>query len=220
MQKPAPHSTRPELILPGKRMAVITVLGFGVVLLVLTAVDWTLRFSWFRWQDFMVHQQKDVVIAGPDAPLVNRILPEHAGGDLTSLTGLASFNRAFEEIRPETRLRTREFGYRNDPPTVNRYYPIVVLGDSFMHIGFPSTNVFSARLEEFTGQSVYNYSYPGRGPFWSLSRFLNERRFEDRKPEVLVWGLIERDISGVAFAGMAYQVWKFLEPEDAEKTKP
>jgi hypothetical protein len=166
------------------------------------SADWLFRFTWYRWQVTLVARPA-AVFEGPEQPMIRNEVPESRGGDLTSLLGLPAVARRFEEVRPARVDITDEFGFRNQPPVRERTYPIVAAGDSYMVAGVSQDDMFGQWLERIGGQAVYNYAYPGRGPLFGVERFLRDERFRKDPPRVLVWGLVEREIGGVMFAGMA-----------------
>ena len=178
------------------------VLAVGLVWLVMLAGDWWMRFAWYHWEVTLV-SRPTAAFDGPEAPLLHRDQPEHLGGDLTSLLGLPAFARQFKETRPASVVVTDEFGFRNQPPVKDRHYPIVTVGDSYMVAGISPNDMFGQWLERVSGKPVYNYAHPGRGPLFSVERFLRDERFRKTPPRVLVWGVVEREIGGVMFAGMA-----------------
>lgn len=183
------------------RQAVVFCLLVGLAWLGLGAGDWLMRLRWFRWQDGFVIRPS-APFAGPYAAGQKRTIEPHKGGDLTQLIGIPAAVERFGETKPGGVFITDEYGFVNMPPTDGKSYPIVVAGDSYMLAGPGFERTFSARLEQQSGQPVYNYSYEGRGSFWGLMRFLLSERFQDREPRVLIWSLIERDIAGDYFAGV------------------
>jgi hypothetical protein len=180
-------------------------LAVGLVWLAVGAGDWFMRFAWFRWhQELIWHPIQPS--AGPFAPMRTVDLPERRGGDLTHLIGIPSAEAEFEDVRAPAVEYSDEFGYRNIPPTTNTAYPVVVSGASYMNAGDPITNTLAARLSVRAGVPVYNHAFPGRGPFYGLLRFLEEPRFREHPPKVLVWGIVEREIGGDVFEGLVYQM--------------
>jgi len=91
-------------------------------------------------------------------------------------------------------------GYRNFPYAPDTYFPAVVVGDSFMTTGVPMTNMFSAQLSERIDMPVYNRAQSGRGAHLGVMLYADDARFKTHPPRVLVWGFIERDISGSYFS--------------------
>ena len=178
------------------------VLGVGLLWVVMLSADWLFRFTWYRWQVTLVSRPA-AEFEGPEQPMMHRDVPEHRGGDLTSLLGLPSVARRFEEVRPAGVDISDEFGFQNNPPVRDRAYSIVTAGDSYMASGISQDDMFAQRLARISGQSVYNYAYAGRGPLFSVERFLRDERFRKFPPHVLVWGLLERDVGGGMFASMA-----------------
>lgn len=178
------------------------VLGIGLLWAGMLCADWFFRFTWYRWQVTLISRPA-AVFEGPEAPMLRREVPEIVGGDLTSLLGLPGVAKRFARPRPPTTLITDEFGFRNEPPTRGKIYPVVVAGDSYMVEGASLDDLFASRLAKAVGQPVYNYAYPGRGPLFSVERLLRDERFSTHPPRVLVWGLVEREIGGDMIASMA-----------------
>jgi hypothetical protein len=62
-------------------------------------------------------------------------------------------------------------------------------------------------MASVSGLPVYDHASAARGSFWGIIRFLYSKRFAEREPAVLVWGVIEREISGAAFEGLRYSIY-------------
>lgn len=75
-----------------------------------------------------------------------------------------------------------------------------------MAAGEPVTNMFSVQLAEISGQPVCNRAMVGVGPFLSLVQFVDSGWFRARRPKLLVWGFIERDVIRHSFSGLVYQL--------------
>jgi hypothetical protein len=87
-----------------------------------------------------------------------------------------------------------------------------------MKTGAPMTNMFGARLSRKSGLPVYNYVEAGRGPIWAMQAFFETERFRGKYPEVLVWGLVEREIHSRMLAGsLIYDLWVKEHPEEQER---
>lgn len=195
-------------------------LAFGFVMMVLLGIDWSARFAVFRWHDGLVRRvSAPLSTRGPEAPMQRMEIPAMRGGDLTRLVGFPPFAERFAEDKPATVIVTDEQGYRNEPPTDGVIYPVVVAGDSFFHVQYGADGSFPKQLAAALDVPVYNHAYPGRGMFWGMIRFLSDPRFADRRPKVVVWGCLERDISGQAFAGFVHQVWQLEQPEKAAQER-
>jgi hypothetical protein len=169
----------------------------GVVWIALLGGDWWLRFRTFRWQDTIILQNTSRGTYEPMQVVTN---PPVQGGDLTVLLGADADAARFKEWKPAATNWYDEFGFRNRPPTVGRYYPIVVVGDSFMYTGPTMDDTFPGRLALVSGKPVYSYAREGRGLFWAIERvLLLSDLFRDREPEVVVWGILEREIHAPNF---------------------
>ncbi len=186
-------------IRPGPAWVIVGVVG--LFWLLLGAGDWFFRFHWFRWQQSFVLNPA-LWSAGPAAPLQQVARPASVGGNLTRMVAIPSFNRRYAQARPAYLELSDEYGYRNVPPTTNRYYPVVSVGDSFMNTGEPMTNMFSARLAEVSGVAVYNHAMDGRGQFQGLLQFIKGQRWAAAAPRILIFGMVEMDIYGPAYVGL------------------
>ncbi len=187
----------------------------------LTGMDWLMRFDRFRWQDRFVRKPAvaESVVRGPHVPMIRREWPAFTGGDLTRMAAVEEITTRFGEVKPATVMVTDEYGYRNEPPTDGRDYPVMVVGDSFLDVQYGEEGNFVRMLEQELGMPVYNHSYPGAGAFWGLHRYLIEGRFRDRPPRVMVWGLLERELGGSLFAGYVYHIRR-LENDRPENYSP
>jgi len=128
------------------------------------------------------------------------------GGNLSHMIAIPSASKEFEKPRPAFTEWTDEYGYSNPPSTTNRYYRIVVVGDSFMMVPDVQSDQISAQLERISSLPVYNHACKGRGPLLGLIKFFSERRFECSPPKVLVFGMVEADISGPLYVGLMYHL--------------
>jgi hypothetical protein len=184
--------------------ALWVVLGVGALWLAIGVGDWWMRFRWFRWQDtWMIRPE---IAEAPVARAGAYTNAAHRGGDLTGLAALPAFSAPFEEDHPQAVEWTDEFGYRNKPPTLDKPYPIVTVGDSYMVDGASFDTTFFSRLSDVSGVRVYNHAVVGRGSFAGILRFLSSERFRKSPPRVLIWGIIEREIAGGYFAGLVAQL--------------
>ena len=200
-----------------KHKYLIPVLAVGLIWLAIVSMDWAMRFKHFRWQDRLIRKASsmETQARGPDAPMQQRTVEAFSGGDLTRIAAVDEINRMVEEEKPATLVVTDEYGYRNVPPTDDKNYPLMVVGDSFLFVQYGEGGSFAHMLEKNSGQPVYNHSYPGAGAFWGLHRYLIEQRFARRPPKTIIWGLLERELGGELFAGYVYHI-KRLENGEAE----
>jgi hypothetical protein len=180
--------------------------------LVWMAGDWTLRFQWYEWGTGLISAPGASVMSS-EPPSVDAGLPlfttNHVsasrGGDLSRLLGVRSLASRFEEFREAgVNVRDRD-GYINRPYDVGSVPDVVVVGDSFMATGLMK-DMFATRLADVSGLQVYNHALMGHGPFVSVLKFIDNPRFHDRYPRVLIWGFAEREIGGDMFAGLVYQL--------------
>lgn len=170
--------------------------------------DSFMRIERFRWHDRLIRNppKEESAVRGPDKPMVRRVIPEFSGGDLTRLAAVDDVLREYGETKPGSVILTDEAGYRNEPPTDGIYFPVMIVGDSFMDVRFGEDGSYPEQLRKALGVPVYNHAFPGSGAFWGLHRYLLEGRFIERPPEVIVWGLLEREIAGGLFSGYVYHI--------------
>lgn len=189
------------------RRAIPLLAVLAVVWLAMLAGDWFMRFHWFRWQDTVYFRpvtkaDRPNLPAGSDFTEIE--VAASRGGDLTRLIGVEQARAAFEEPRPAAVLSVDPEGFRSLPYAPGTPFDVVVVGDSYMAEGVPLTNQISARLGEALGAPVLNRAYMGRGPFQSLMLWIEQNWTRTPHPKWLVWGFVERDISGKAFSGYVY----------------
>lgn len=185
-----------------------------VPLLVVTAfwlgmggLDWWMRFHWFQWhRSFVVGTFKPRYM-GDWPPLTTRSYGPSRGGDLSALLTVPEAVARYSIDRPAGGdIRTDEFGFPNEPPTTNRHYSVVMVGDSFLLQGRSSSNLPASRLARLLGTSVYTVAHAGRGSSFALTGFIDHPHFRADPPDVLVWCIAERDATGFFFDGMASEV--------------
>jgi hypothetical protein len=177
----------------------VTLLVVGGVWLLLLGGDWFMRFAWFRWQEHVM-TPSFLGERGSFPPLGVFTNPPVRGGDLTTLMGDRRRSESYKEWKVWATNWSDEFGFRNRPPSHGQHYDVVVVGDSFMLAGPRMEDTFAGMLETHTGARVYNYAIDGRGPLWPMAQFLAAKRFKTHPPSVVVWGLLERDLAGLAFS--------------------
>lgn len=220
------------------------VLPVGLILAVwlgLFAGEWWMRIDRFRWHERLILKPvaAQAEVRGPHAPNQRVVIPAWRGGDLTRIAAVDEVKHLYGEEKPASSLVTDEYGYRNEPPTDGRIYPVLVAGDSFLDVQYGDDGNFARMLSAALGQPVYNHAYPGAGAFWGLHRFVLEGRFRERPPNIIVWGLLERELGGELFAGYVYQIqriqdasgshgqavasgidWKQLRPDKLDTSLP
>ena len=175
----------------------------GVIWIIILTGDWSLRFSWFAWHRTLAVKPSEH-ISGSASSMATERRGSSKGGNLSHMVAIPAFQKRFEEPRPAFVAVTDEYGYPNKPPTDDTYYPLVVSGDSFMTVPDRMEDRISARLQELSCLSVYNHAIKGRGAFSGVVRFMRRDCFRQYPPDVLVWGIVETDISGQTYVGMVY----------------
>jgi len=172
----------------------------------LCGLDWVMRFYYYQWhRSFLVSTFKPRYIG--DWPRLDHVeFKPVRGGDLSNLLGVPeAMNRYGIDRLDEGTIRTDEFGFPNDPPTTNRYYPMVLVGDSFLLQGRSSSNLMGARLERELNTPVYTLAHAGRGSAFAMSGFFDHPHFRKDPPKVVAWFLSERDATGFFFDSVAAQ---------------
>lgn len=181
----------------------------GVAWLLLLAGDWFMRVYWFRWHEQVYSRPvvtADRPMAAPPKEFTTLEWPAGRGGDLTRLLGVPAARAPYEDARPATTLTIDPEGFRSLPYEPGQSFEVVVVGDSYMTDGLPLTNLFSSRLSARLGRPVQNRAFMGRGPFQSLMLWIENNWGRPPYPKWIVWGFVERDISGHAFAGYVYLI--------------
>lgn len=158
-----------------------------------------MRFAWFRWHERVF--AAGVMSERGAFPFLQVFTNSPVrGGDLTTLMGHHPQVNLYKEWKPAATNWSDEFGFRNRPPTMGKAYSVIVVGDSFMMAGARMEDTFAGMLESRTGLLVYNYAVDGRGPLWPMAQFLASPRFKTNPPPMVVWGLLERDLPGLAYS--------------------
>jgi hypothetical protein len=194
---------------PSPRRARLLLLVLAMLGLALLAADWSLRVVRYRWHESLIGWPAAPVISQAAVSTVGFRTNELAatkGGDLSRLAGIPSATARFEEPRPAATVTVDAGGYRNLPYGPDTRFRVVVAGDSYMAEGLPLTNMISVRLAGLLDEPVLNRALLGRGPFESVMRWIERDGLESLRGGVLVWGFVERDISGEVFAGLVYQL--------------
>ena len=198
--------------------SIVVVSAVMAVWLVMGAVDWWMRFRWFRWHNtWIIRADSGVVVHDHEPCAVTNPLTH--GGDITRLIGIPSVAARYEEERPATVVWTDEYGYRNYPPTMGKEYPVVVIGDSYMQNGRTMDESFPGILKRLSGVDVYCNALEGVGSFLSVLKFLESERFKEHPPRVLIWGLIEREINAVYFGRLIYDLDVMGRPRAIVRTR-
>lgn len=179
------------------------------------SLDWVMRFRWFQWQRSFVLSGLKPRYFGDWTPLATNHVAAGRGGDLSRLIGIPAAAAPFEVERPDDyAVVTDEYGFPNVPPTTNRWYPIAVVGDSYMLQGRGMTNLMASRIARITGQEAYTVAHAGRGAVFALSGFLDHPIFRAHPARVVVWGIAERDTTGMFFDSMLTQVMtRYYKPD-------
>lgn len=194
------------------------VLVMGLLLAVLLGGDWFLRFYWFAWHETIWLKSRPIAET-PTAPasflFTEQEVPPRTGGDLSHLIPIPDVRKRYEERHAGAVVTLDPAGFRNVPYDPSTQFSVVVVGDSYMAAGLPLSNQASAVLSALMGEPILNRAVPGRGPFQSVLRLLNEMDAGSQPPRLVVWGFIEREVSGSAFARFVQQLQAFSSREKA-----
>ncbi len=204
------------------------VLALGLLWIALLAGDWTMRFFWFRWHETVY--SRPLVTADRPLPAAKPSFSEmqlapRVGGDLTALLGSPAARAKFGIERPGATITLDPEGFRMPIYPATQRFDVVVVGDSYMTDGVPLTNMISERIAAHLGVPVLNRAFMGRGPFQSLMLWIEQNWTRPPHPKWIVWGFVERDISGAAFAGYIYLIERHrgrveVELKTAERLRP
>lgn len=230
MSSPRESFHRPELRpdaiepSPARRVVLATALAMALAL----AGDWFMRFYWFRWHEQVV--SRPVVTADRPLPaakpeFTELKLPPRVGGDLAALLGSPAARAKYAVERPAATITLDPEGFRSPVYPATQRFDVVVVGDSYMTDGVPLTNMISEQLAARLGRPVLNRAFMGRGPFQSLMLWIEQNWNRPPHPKWIVWGFVERDISGHAFAGYIYLIERHrgnveAELKSAERLRP
>ncbi|HMP74725.1 MAG TPA: hypothetical protein PKE12_00370 [Kiritimatiellia bacterium] len=188
----------------------------AVVWLGLGTLDWVMRLHWFQWHRGFIARPAKPHFMGDRVPLSTQVVSAVSGGDLSRLIGISAVQSQYAHPRPGSyALVSDEFGFLNQPPTMDRAYPVVLTGDSFLLQGAGMENLPGARVERLLEVPVYTIAYAGRGPAYAMTRALDHPNFRERHPRVLVWCVPERDATAHIFDSAAFDVMSFVYRADA-----
>jgi hypothetical protein len=200
-------------------ICVLIVVGSWFIIL---AGDWVMRFYWFRWHEGVY--SRPVITADRPLPAVRgdfttMRLPEGMGGDLTRLLGSPAARARYAIVRPAAEITLDPEGFRSPVYPATQRFDVVVVGDSYMTDGVPLTNMISERIAQRLGAPVLNRAFMGRGPFQSLMLWIEQNWHRPPHPKWIVWGFVERDVSGAAFAGYVYLIERHRGRVEVELTR-
>ncbi len=190
----------------GRHAAVLFVALFALGWVIVLAADWYFRFARYEWDKQLISRPPRAALDVADRPAFRTNLVQATrGGDLTQLIGIQRVAERFEEDRPAGYRVIDPFGFTNPPYERDAAPDMVVVGDSFMATG-NMDQLFSTKLAATSGLFVYNRALFGHGPFVSVLHFMDDPRFQETPPRVVVWGFAEREIDGVFFDSFAYRI--------------
>jgi len=141
---------------------------------------------------------------GPWPGLEDRF-EEDGWGDLLYLARLPYYEALMDPDRDRgRRLSTDEAGFPNHPsggptPPIDGDFDAIVTGASFMALASSVDLHFGAQLANALGGRVYNSSWWGAGPVRGLLYTITRPNFGQRPDQLLVWGIIERDLMAKEF---------------------
>lgn len=96
-------------------------------------------------------------------------------------------------VKKKVVWKTDEYGYRNTPSSKNAY-DIVLIGDSFL-VGYKLSQeeILSEVISKKTGLNAYSIA-----PISNISSYLDEQRFQQHKPKVVILEMVERNMRGAS----------------------
>ena len=168
-----------------------------------SALDWTVRFVSFRWQDEWLARPPPPAAASAGAAR-QWAVPAQTGAGLTQMVPVPRVAARYAEFHPGYVSHQDAWGYCNAPLPEGARHRVVMLGDSFM-LSLGTQNVAQA-LAGIGGIEVYNHAKPGAGPFRELGKFILADRF-DPPPDVVVWNLSGRELGAPLFLRQPVEAW-------------
>lgn len=219
----SPEHVHDDLYTPGENTLLRSrplVLLFGALMLIMLSGDWFMRIHWFRWHE-TVYGRPVVTAYKPAASAAKQFstiqLPIKRGGDLSSLIAIPDARARFEEERPAAVISIDPEGFRNLAYEPGTTFDYIVVGDSYMAEGLPQENQINSRISHLIGKPVLNRAILGRGPFQSLMLWIEQSLQDGHRPKCMIWGFIERDVSGEAFAGFVYLIDRYINSTKTEE---
>jgi len=150
---------------------------FAVIWIVIALTD---SFSvFFLDENFFAFRAWEVMaVEGRNFPFrKNAIFEKQIYGDIANMLKI----RCFRKFRHQ-KFSTDSFGFRNQKYADGTYFPIVVLGDSYMAgSSLSDEQTFNSQLSRFLKVPVYNYAAV------SPAVFLADERFQKTPPKILIW---------------------------------
>lgn len=190
----------------------VAVALIGLVWGGLLAGDWIMRVRWFQWHRSLVQAPSHPSYMGYAVPLSTNHVPAEHGADLAGLVAVESVAERFKVDRPAFTQINDEYGLPNEPPVTPGRFPVVLVGDSYMLQGGDMSNRLAGQVSALLHLPVYTMALAGFGPIAPFSAFLDHPVFSAHPPKVVVWGVLEREIGGIYFEGMLFNVLKRVEP--------
>ncbi|HMP71814.1 MAG TPA: hypothetical protein PKE55_00985 [Kiritimatiellia bacterium] len=202
------------------RGAVLALLILVIGYATLVGYDWYARFARYRFEMQLFHLPERAmsgIVRAAGVYQTNQMAIRR-GGDLSSLIGIAKAAEPYVELR-SAGVRIRDpWGYFNPEPVGGEGSPcVVVAGDSFMAVG-THADMLSTVLQERIQGHVYNHALIGHGPFLSVERFLRDERWLETPPRYLIWGFVEREISGSFFERFRHSIRTIQEKTSRESS--
>ncbi|MFH0770830.1 MAG: hypothetical protein V1926_05670 [Candidatus Peregrinibacteria bacterium] len=121
-----------------------------------------------------------------DQPRKNERMVMNGYGDLANMLGVPKYRI----VRPFV-WTNDAYGFRNTTATQHDRADIVVIGDSFMANAADSDETAFVTQLQSKRQSSVTAAVP-----LDMSRFLAEQRFLQAPPKIVIWGRVERNLSG------------------------
>ncbi len=173
--------------------------------LLLLALDWAARVRMFRWQDQWLPEKSRSAASSPaERTYQMRTVPGRMGGGLARMVPVQQVAARYEEYLPEHVQPVDPWGYANAPIGEDGYYPVVMLGDSFMvSLG---TQTLAQALADISGVPVYNHGRQRTGPFQEMEKFILSDRFAPL-PRVVIWNLLGRELGAPLFLRQPVEAW-------------
>lgn len=170
--------------------------------LALLTGDWFVRLVEFRWQDKWL--PLPVATGQPARTAESFVVPAETGGGLTKMVPVPRVAARYAEFHAEKIAYRDERGYFNEASPSSGYYPILMLGDSFLVS--QETQTVAQALSNVSGHPVYNHGSAAAGPFLEMRRYLAADHL-DPKPAIVVWDLAARELGAGLFQRQPIASW-------------
>jgi alginate O-acetyltransferase complex protein AlgJ len=166
-----------------KRLPLAFFLTFSIILTAYVVELFILPVNFFTfrtWEAISV-EKLESVLPGYFYPNMKISMIEE--GDLGHHTKVA--------VKKQVQWITDRYGYRKKNTTVKRHKIVIVGESNIAGSGLTQQDILSEKLEKSLKISVYPYTGRSIPP---INRFLRDKRFNDNPPDIVILGVVERNI--------------------------